>query len=241
MNQTTARAFWPGQSPLGRRVRPCCNPATPWFTVIGVARDVKQGGLEKKAGTELYFNAGRNAPATLNIVMRTPLAAGALAKTIQRAVVGIDPSLPIIRLREMDEVFDAAIGRQRLVAQLLATFALLALVLSTVGTYGVLSYMVTERRREIGIRVALGATRQSVMRMILRQGASMAAAGIVIGLAIALISGRAITSLLYGVSAADPVTISGVVALIATAALVACYVPGYAATRVDPIVALREE
>jgi predicted permease len=241
VNQTTARAFWQGQSPLGRRLRPCCNPATPWFTVIGVARDVKQGGLEKNAGTELYFNAGRNAPATLNIVMRTPLAAGALANTIQRAVVSLDPSLPIIRLREMDEVFDAAIGRQRLVAQLLTTFALLALVLSTVGTYGVLSYMVTERRREIGIRVALGATRQSVMRMILLQGTSLAAAGIVIGLAIALISGRAITSLLYGVSASDPLTIAGVVALITTAALVACYVPGYAATRVDPIVALREE
>jgi predicted permease len=241
VNQTMAGAFWPGQSPLGRRLRPCCNPATPWFTVIGVVRDVKQGGVEKKAGTELYFNAGRNAPGTMNIVMRTPLAAGALAGTIQRAVASLDPSLPIIRLREMDEVFDDAIGRPRLLAQLLTIFAILALLLSSIGIYGVLSYMVTERRREIGIRVALGATRQAVLGLILRQGLALTSAGIAIGVVIALVSGRAVTSLLFGVSATDPITIAGVVALIGTAALVACYVPGHAATRVDPIVALREE
>ena len=111
----------------------------------------------------------------------------------------------------------------------------------TIGTYGVLSYMVTERRREIGIRVALGATRQAVLRMILRQGLGLTVSGIVIGLVIALVSGRAITSLLFGVTAADPTTIAGVVALIVGAALVACYVPGHAASRVDPMVALREE
>ncbi len=241
VNQTMARAFWPSQSPLGRRLRPCCNPTTPWFTVVGVVHDVKQGGVEKKAGTELYFNAGRNAPGTMNIVMRTPLSAGALANTVQRAVTNLDPSLPIIRLRDMDEVFDDAVGRPRLLAQLLTIFAILALVISTIGTYGVLSYMVTERRREIGIRVALGATRQSILRMILRQGIGLTVAGIAIGLVIALVSGRAIASLLFGVTATDPITIAGVVALIAVAALVACGVPGHAATRVDPMVALREE
>jgi putative ABC transport system permease protein len=241
VNQTMARAFWPGQSPIGRRVRPCCNPATPWFTVIGVLRDVKQGGVEKKAGTELYFNAGRNAPGTMNIVIRTPLTASALAGTIQRAVAGLDPSLPIIRLREMDEVFDDAIGRPRLMAQLLTVFAILALLLSTIGTYGVLSYMVTERRREIGIRVALGATRRSVMRMILGQGLSLTLAGAAIGLVIAIAGGRLIASLLFGVSPTDPITIGGVIALIATVALIACFVPGHAATRVDPMVALRDE
>jgi predicted permease len=241
VNQTMARAFWPGQSPIGRRLRPCCNPTTPWFTVVGIVHDVKQGGVEKNAGTELYFNAGRNAPGTMNIVIRTPLGAGALAGTIQRAVASLDPSLPIIRLREMDEVFDAAIGRPRLLAQLLTIFAILALVLSTIGTYGVLSYMVTERRREIGIRIALGATRQSVLQMILRQGLGLTVTGVAIGLVIALVAGRAITSLLFGVGAADPITIGGVVALIATAAAIACYVPGHAATRVDPMVALREE
>ncbi|HKF66624.1 MAG TPA: ABC transporter permease [Vicinamibacterales bacterium] len=241
VNQTMARAFWPGQSPIGRRLKPCCNPATPWFTVVGVVRDVKQGGVEKKAGTELYFNAGRNAPGAINIVIRTPLAASALGGTIQHAVAGLDPSLPVIRLREMDDVFDDAIGRPRLLAQLLTIFAMLALVISTIGTYGVLSYMVTERRREIGVRVALGATRQAILGMILRQGLALTVAGIAIGLVIALVSGRAIASLLFGVTATDPITLAGVVALIAAAALVACGVPGHTASRVDPMVALREE
>jgi ABC-type antimicrobial peptide transport system permease subunit len=141
----------------------------------------------------------------------------------------------------MDEVFDDAIGRPRLMAQLLTVFAILALLLSTIGTYGVLSYMVTERRREIGIRVALGASRQSVMRMILGQGLSLTLAGAAIGLVIAIAGGRLIASLLFGVSPTDPITIGGVIALIATVALVACFVPGHAATRVDPMVALREE
>ncbi len=241
VNHTMAQAFWPGQSPIGRRLRPCCNPATPWFTVIGVASDVKQGGVEKKAGTELYFNAGRNAPGTMNIVIRTPLPESALAATVQRAVANLDPSLPVIRLREMDEVFDDAIGRPRLLAQLLTIFAVLALVLSTIGTYGVLSYMVTERRREIGIRVALGATRQSVMRMILGQGLGLTLAGVATGLVIALAAGRLIASLLFGVGASDPITIAAVVGLIGTVALIACYLPASSATRVDPMVALREE
>jgi putative ABC transport system permease protein len=176
------------------------------------------------------------------MVIRTPLAAGALASTVLRVVSNLDPSLPVIRLREMDEVFDDAIGRPRLLAQLLTIFAILALLLSTIGTYGVLSYMVTERRREIGIRVALGATTQSVLRMILGQG---------LGLtsrrrghrtcARDRRAGRLIASLLFGVTALDPVTITVVVALIGTVALIACFVPATSATRVDPMVALREE
>src|SRR5262249_4865820 len=161
------------------------------------------------------------------IVMRTALSAGALASTVQRAAAGLDPSLPIIRLREMDEVFDDAIGRPRLLAQLLAIFAVLALVLSTIGTYGVLSYMGTERRREIGIRVALGATRQAVLRMILRQGLGLTVSGILAGLVIALVAGQLITSLLFGVTPADPMTLAGVVVLIGIVALIACYVPGH--------------
>ncbi len=241
INQTMARTFWPGQNPIGRRLRPCCNPATPWMTIVGILRDVKQGGVDKKTGTELYFHAGRNAAATMNIVIRTPLAAGALAGTIHRAVAGLDPTVPVVGLRGMDEVFGEAIGRPRLLSQLLAIFASLALLLSTIGIYGVLSYMVAERRREIGIRVALGATRQSVLRMVLGQGFRLTSAGLAIGLVIALASGRLISSLLFGVNASDPLTMAGVVALISVVAFIACYLPGHAATRVDPIVALRAE
>jgi predicted permease len=241
VNQTMARTYWPGQRAVGHRLRPCCNPATPWMTIVGVVRDVKQGGVDKKTGTELYFHAGRNGPATMNVVIRTELPASALAPTIRRVMAELDPSLPAINLRAMDDVFDDSIGRPRLLSQLLTIFAALALLLSTIGTYGVLSYMVAERRREIGIRVALGATRQAVLGMVVGQGVQLTAAGLVVGLLIALAAGRLITSLLFGVTAFDPITIGGVVAVIAIVALVACYLPGYAATRVDPMVALRDE
>ncbi len=176
INQTMARTFWPGQSAIGHRLRQCCNPNIPWLTIVGVLKDVKQGGLEKQAGTELFFDAERVTPITpdtMNVVLRTPLAPEALAGTIQRIVAGLDPSLPVIRLRTMDDVFEEAIGRPRLLAELLTIFAGLALLLSTIGTYGVLSYMVAERRREIGIRMALGATRSSVLRMVLGAGSSL--------------------------------------------------------------------
>jgi predicted permease len=241
VNQTMARAFWPGRSPVGGRVRPCCNPATPWFTVAGVVRDVKQGGVDQQTGSEVYFSSTRNTPAAMNVVIRTPLSPEALAGAIQRIVRTLDPSLPIVRLRAMDEVFEESIGRPRLLAQLLTIFAALALLLSMIGTYGVLSYMVSERRREIGVRMALGATRQSVMRMVLGQGLRLAITGIVIGVALALGASRMLTSLLFGVSATDPVTIAAVVALIGIVAFLACSLPGLSATRVNPMVALRDE
>ena len=241
VNETMARTYWPGQRAVGHRLRPCCNPTTPWMTIVGVIRDVKQGGVDKKTGTELYFHAGRNGPATMNVVMRTAMPVTAVAPTIQRVVRDLDPSLPVINLRAMDEVFEDAIGRPRLLSQLLTIFAALALLLSSIGTYGVLSYMVAERRREIGIRVALGATWQSVLSMVVGQGLRLTGAGLVVGLVIALAAGRLITSLLFGISAFDPVTIGGVIAVIAFVAFVACVLPGRAATRVDPMVALRDE
>jgi ABC-type antimicrobial peptide transport system permease subunit len=177
----------------------------------------------------------------MNVVLRTPLAPEALAATIQRVAASLDPSLPVIRLRAMDDVFDEAIGRPRLLAQLLTLFAALALVLSTIGIYGVLSYMVNERRREFGIRLALGATPASVIRMVLGTGLILTLAGIGAGLAIAFAAGRALTSLLYGVGSTDPLTMWAVVLLIGVVALLACYIPGRSATRVDPMVALRTE
>jgi predicted lysophospholipase L1 biosynthesis ABC-type transport system permease subunit len=239
-----ARTFWPGQSAIGRRVRRCCNPNAPWLTVAGVLKDVKQGGLEKQAGSELYFDAERVTPITpdtMNVVLRTPLAPEVLAVTIQRIVAGLDPSLPVIRLRAMDDVFEEAIGRPRLLAELLTIFAGLALLLSTIGTYGVLSYMVAERRREIGIRMALGATQSSVLRMVLGHGLRLTLAGTGIGVAIALAAGRTLASLLFDVGSADPFTIAAVVGLIGTIALLACYLPGRSATRVDPMIALRAD
>ena len=247
INQTMARTFYRGQSPIGRRVRPCCSDKIPWFTIVGVVKDVKQGGVDKKTGTELYFDVDQvwrvpNAlPNSLNIVLRTTRSADTLAGSIHQAVAALDPSLPVIKLRAMDEVFDEAIGRPRLLADLLAMFAALALLLAAIGSYGVLSYMVTERRREIGIRMALGADRSSVLQMVLGQGLRLTVAGVTIGLAVAFAVNRLLASLLFGVAPFDPTTMAVVVGLMAAVALVACYLPAHGATRVDPMIVLRDE
>ena len=247
INQTMARTFYPDRDPIGRRVRPCCGDTIPWFTIVGVVKDVKQGGLDKKTGTELYFDVDQawripNAiPNGMNLVMRTSLAPDALAATIHQAVGALDPSIPVVGLKSMDDVFAEAIGQPRLLADLLGIFAGLALLLAAVGSYGVLAYMVTERRREIGIRMALGADRRSVLRLVLSQGLGLTVTGVAIGLAVAFAVNRVLASLLFGVKPGDPLTMGGVVALISSVALVACYLPARSATRVDPMIVLRDE
>ena len=248
INETMARTFYNGQSPIGRRVRVSAPPSAnvPWFTIVGVLKDVKQGGLDKKTGTELYFDIEQayripnSIPNTMNLVLRTSATPEALSPSIHRAVESLDPSLPIVKLQTMDDVFADAIGRPRLLAQLLGIFAGLALLLAAIGAYGVLSYMVAERRREIGIRMALGADRGSVLRMVMGQGLGLTAVGIVAGLAVAFGMNRVLTSLLFGVRPTDPLTISAVVGLMIVVALVACLLPAHAATRVDPMIVLRE-
>ncbi|HEU4642166.1 MAG TPA: ABC transporter permease [Gemmatimonadaceae bacterium] len=245
INETMARLFYPGQDPIGRRVRPV--GAKDWFTIVGVVKDVKQGGVDSKTGTELYLDyaqmPGRLGylPRSMNIVMRSSLGPSALAGGIRRTVGALDPSLPIVSLRSMDDVFADAVSRPRFLAQLLGIFATVALALAAVGTYGVLAYTVTERQREIGIRMALGASGRGVMSMVLGQGMALAGIGVVVGLVGALAVTRLASSLLFGVAPTDPVTIGGVAVFMTIVALVACVVPARRATRVEPVAALRGE
>jgi predicted permease len=247
VNETLAKRIWKGQNPIGRRLRPPGGSfgadGDVWHTVIGVAKDVRQRGVERPAGTELYVSLDQHgvSPPSMNVVMRTTLPAAALSGTIERAVREVDTAVPVVRVRNMDSVFAESIRRPRLLAQLLGAFAGLALLLASMGTYGVLSYMVNERRREIGIRVALGAARSDVLRQILMQGLQVTGLGLVIGLGGAAAVNRLIASMLFGVQPTDTLTIAFVIAMITAVAVVASWLPAWRASRVDPNVVLRDE
>jgi predicted permease len=249
VNEALERRFytWRKLEAIGHRVGLFTGPnQTAWFTIVGVVRDVKQGGMSKQAGTELYFlndqgpRAAGFAPGNMNIVVRSTLPEDALAQDIQRAVREQDPSLPIVKLRTMDEVFSDAASRPRFLAELLGIFAGLALALAAIGTYGILSYTVTQRTKEIGIHMALGATRGSVLGMVLGQGMRLTIAGLVAGLIASFGLTRLLQAQLFNVKPTDPATLAVVAGFIAVIAFVACYIPAQRATRVDPMVTLRE-
>jgi predicted permease len=252
VNETLVNTFWKDVDPIGQTLKPGLArfADVPDFRVIGVAKDVKQGGVDKKTGTEIYLLVDQvavapppitNAPGTMNIVLRTTLPPATLRTQIEGIVREADPSVPIVRLRDMNGVFEESITRPRLLAQLLGGFAGLALLLAAIGTYGVLSYMVAERRREIGIRMALGADQSSVLGSIMKQGLTLTTVGIVVGLAGAFALNRLIASLLFGVQPTDTITMVGVVATITLVAAVACLLPAWRASRVDPNVVLRDD
>ena len=250
VNETLVNTFWKGRNPIGQRLRPCCGDQVPWFTVIGVAKDVKQGGVDQKTGTEFYFFVDQTsrvpspaaiAPGTMNIVLRTTLPPDALAQTVERVVRDTDRTVPIVRYRDMDTVFAESIRRPRLLAHLLGAFAALALLLAAIGTYGVLTYMVAERRREIGIRMSLGADRSNVLAQIMRQGLTLTGIGVVAGLAGALGLNRLLATLLFGVRPTDGATLLAVSATIVLVAAIACGLPAWRASRLDPNVVLRDD
>lgn len=243
VNETLARTFFPAQSVIGRRVRPF-GPTRPWFTIVGVVRDVKQGGVGSKTGTELYFLAeqsARQTPGNMNVVVRTSLPVEALSNQLRAIVQAMDPTLPIVRLRTMEEVFGESVSRPRLIAQLLGLFAGLALALAALGTYGILAYSVAQRRKEIGIHLALGATPATVLRMVLGQGLRLTLVGVFAGVAAALGLTRLLQTQLFNVRPSDPVTLGAVALFITGVAALACTIPASRAARVDPMIVLRDE
>jgi predicted permease len=249
INQTMAKRFWGNRSPIGQRVRvpgPDDDPQ-PWMTVIGVVADVKQGGLEKDAGTELYFLHDQ-APETLDgsigvmsLVIRTKQDPMSLAGSVRSEIQRMDPALPVADVQTLEKVLFDSVASPRFVMVLVMLFAAVALVLAATGTYGVLSYAVEQRTREIGIRMALGAQVGQVLRMILSQGAALAGLGLFLGVVGALALQKVLASLLFGVAPTDPVIFGFVVLVLALVCLVACWWPARRAARVSPLVALRYE
>lgn len=246
VNERLARTFFPGESPVGRRLRPCCGDGVPWLEIVGVVADVKQGGLDQPAGTEVYFLLDQVAQAgfgsdEMNLVLRTSVPPTSLAGQVREAVWALDGSLPVMGLQPLMEVVRRARARPRFLTLLLGLFAGVALLLAAVGTYGVMSYGVAQRNREMGIRMALGAEAGRVKAMVLRQGLAVAGVGLAAGIAGAFWLTRFLESLLFGVATRDPLTFVAVPLLLGAVAVAACWIPATRATRVDPVEVLRDE
>ncbi len=245
INEAMARAYWPGEDPLGKRIKfGTPDDPFPWWTIAGIVGDIREFDVLTPPRPTLYLPVSQADDS--NYVLRDwvvhtsgdPLA---IASSIRAAMRGVDLDLPVSRLRSLEEVRNISVAAQRFNLLLFGLFAVLALVLAAVGIYGVMAYSVAQRTREIGIRVAIGAQRGEVARLVLGEGARHAGLGVLLGLAGALALTRLMTSLLYGVRPTDPLTFAGVAILLAAVALAACYIPARRAMRVDPIVALRHE
>jgi putative ABC transport system permease protein len=248
VNEELARRYFAGRDPIGGRMRIGGDPKRPWVTIVGIVADVRHNGITEPIQEKFYLPHTQWHRATGNpirgmslVVKASTLDAAGLVSPIREAVRGLDPNLPIANVRTMETVVGATLSSPRFTGFLLATFASVALVLSAIGIYGVLSYVVSRRTREIGIRVAIGAGRGQVLRMVLGSGVGLALAGIGLGLAAAFVVTRFMTSLLHGVSATDPLTFTVVACVLTTVAIVASIVPAWRATRVDPVIALKTE
>jgi ABC-type antimicrobial peptide transport system permease subunit len=236
-----ARTFWPGENAIGKRIRP--SGSTEWTTVVGVVADVKNAGLEQPVGTEIFLparqlnNAGRTAYATVKVAGDPRQMAGA----VREAIRSIDPTLPVGEAQTMDEVMNLAQSRPRFLATMLTIFSSLALALAAFGIYGVISYSVTQRTTEFGIRMALGARPANVLGIVMRQGMLVAAAGVAMGAAGAALLTRWLEGLLFGVSEFDAATFASMAAILALVTILASWVPAQRATAVDPVKALKYE
>jgi putative ABC transport system permease protein len=240
-------SFWPDEDPLGKRIN-LGVPGSPWLTIVGIAKDIKHQGLDIRPKPEMYFLHSQNAYGTalgvaryMTVVARTSSGPITLAGPIKSIVQALDKDLPLARIQTMDQVLSNSVSQPRFTMLLLAVFAVLALALAAVGVYGVVSFSVVQRTHEFGIRMSLGANARDVMKLVLREGLVIVSIGVTIGLALAFVATRLISSFLYNVSPSDPLTFLAISLLFLGVVLGACFVPARRATKVDPMEALRYE
>jgi predicted permease len=243
INETLARQFFPAESAIGRRIQ-FSEPSSPFHTVVGVVQDVRERGYEASLKPGVYLSIAQAPEAWAvpeYLVVRTRQNPGAVAESVRRIIAGVDPAQPVAAVRSMDDILDLEVADRHQQMVLLGAFATLALVLASLGLYGLLAYAVAQRSREIGLRMALGATPRAVVTMIASRGVSLAAGGLATGVGAGWIATRAMRGVLYGVAANDPSTFAAVVVVLGSVALVACIVPAVRASRVDPMTVLREQ
>jgi predicted permease len=240
INEAFARTYWSGQNPLGQRFKETAADS-PWTTVVGVIANARTESLADPGLPQIYLDLYQTGAKRLAIFLRGDLEAAQIPDELREQVLSIDPTLPVFGPQILNETISASLSQRRFSMEIVALFALTALLLTALGIYGVISYIVSERTHEIGIRLALGAQRSNILRMVLRQGLALALGGAVLGLVGALIVSHLMAGLLYGVRPTDAVTFTSVAVLLIGVALLACYFPARRALRVDPLVTLRHE
>jgi putative ABC transport system permease protein len=242
INETMARMFWPNEDPIGRRMKyGQLNSQAPWMTIVGVVADTRRTGYDAAVRPETYLPHAQSPDGGLTLVIRTTGDPADLAPSLRAAVRAIDPGIAIQSARPIDAVLVEMTAQRRLNTILLSVFGVVAAVLAAVGIYGVIAYSVSQRARELGVRMALGATSGGVIRLVMAEGLSLAAGGVVLGLVSALALGRSMTSLLYGVAPTDPATYASIAGIAILTAFCASLVPALRAVRVDPARALGAE
>jgi predicted permease len=240
VDETTARKYWPGRDPLGRRIRFGQDPTRPWMTIVGIVKDIKSDGLDIDGVPHIYVSIYQDPWRAHSVVLRTSLPASTLESQIRHEVQSIDPGLPVYGVSSMNEVLDRSLASRRFSANLVGGFAALALLLAAIGIYGLLAYMVDQRSREIGLRMALGASRADVLKLFLQKGVALAGIGVLAGMIFASSTASMMASLLYGVRPRDPAVFVVVPLGLFFIAVLASYLPAWRATKVDPMFALRE-
>jgi len=240
IDESLARRFFPNESPIGRHLQ-IPNASAVRREIIGVVGGVRETGFDQQPRPTIYLPTGQSSDQTMSLVVRTTLPTETILPAIKNAIWSVDRNQPVFEVRTMDQIIAQIISAQRIASFALNVFAFLALALAAVGIHGVTSYAVSQRLHEIGLRLALGAQPGDVMRHVLGQGPRFALWGVPIGLLASLALTRLMASLLYGVTATNPLTYAGVALLLCAIALLACYIPGRRAMRVDPMVALRHE
>jgi putative ABC transport system permease protein len=244
INETLARRFWPNEDPINKQIKFGASPtaAIPWRSIIGVVEDVKHWEITTNPEPEIYVPHLQGSPtSSMFLVMRTASPPTSVIGAMKSEVWAVDKDQPIGSIRAMGQILSDSIARERLFMLVLGIFSTVAFVLAAVGVYGVINYLVTQRTHEIGVRLALGAQRRDVLRLIIRQGMAPALIGVSLGIAGSFALTRVLSQLLYGVSPTDPETFTAISLLISGVALLASYIPARRASKIDPIVALRNQ
>jgi len=243
ISEKTAKYYWPNEDPIGKHLKPGATTSdVQWRTIIGVVKDVRQNDFIAEPKMEMYFSYRQMKDLVANaLVVRTSVDPLSLATSVRNTVWAVDKDQPVANIDSMEHIVAGAVARQRFSTLLLALFAGVALVLAAVGIYGVMSYSVAQQTREIGVRIALGARRSDVLKMTVKQGLKLVGVGLTCGLVVALVLTRVMASLLFGISATDPITFLSIAFIQLSVALLASYIPALRATRVDPVIALRAQ